>query len=1237
MPALLHEYYKKNFLEARAQLLANAPDHLNAAVSDRLIHEHVLKLMDLDNRERAFLDNVTAGAAKLKDEELIQVHRSLLPLPRVPVQPSASAGKDALAAYETDKRRYDRALEREQSFIQELRRGNSHVLDSIYIGDDEEIPAEKILAALGEALGPAAEKAILETPLKLPMLYPDLPAERTWQPRKEEIDALIEKHTHSGDRTRDAENRRLLDRAGQILENIKPEVLEAVNDSFNASPKGGFSVDSIVEGRAGTAIHRGLELLDSKGLFTDISAPTYTTNTGAPMHNGTTDTLNRPLRQEDWAVLDTLKDSEGFGLSQATREALVSIENHMKQLDYRSKASRLLNSNLFPPFRPTEEGQKYVHWEQAYKYYAFSPVTNAKIAVGQAVLSGNLEAIAAAVKEYDRVEAITDAMMQTLRSDRLSDEPFYSSNVNSTRSTTRLIPAKYVLDYTNHNKLNSLNVLYSSLQNAKLSVRDLMDDPVGVCEKLADQFLQAGGLDGRPDSIGAALQNGMKGHRVQSPSGTIAASWDQNCLGLFRGLVGIAGLEKDPDRRNKFLAAAHMGLMRATLRIQKEQDLYNTEQQVVNSPTVAGRAMRGVIYQTAALAPETGEKRFNLRSLIEDFSEPLSTRPAEAGPPQPDEPRGIKPEDYPEPPNSTGIPSTTQKNNPDQAHTYSWWKGHAAVQAMVRDTDHVDYRELAGRNAKVLAEAAQEMQFSGSFDSEFVPDLYLLYAWSAQSRLLDNADRAGRTGPDVERFRKSLTETWKLAETPSAKAALYLAANRDALDLLKQGRDGQPTLRDSGEYTDMKDSLDQLLAVHRRLMTGNPENITSVYSRDMDKKLEAAKQNAFRYVRRKMKNGSKPLKKFVYESGVNRAEEGLALWKKLGQTQDELGLRSPAQKLLDESREALLQNRADPAWVEKDGLKTLAKLLYADSLIQAGMPPEEQKSCLTGAKLESGAQAICEQLAAEKKLWDKNGPVTHALRQDESFRRFADKWAVPMKEAYDKKLAPARLAQAKRDVAKGYALDLACKELGVGDTSPLRTEKYGFLDRTAEEIMKRPDFREVMERMTEGKTLEAVKKLHPLARPFFGNATGTVPTRYAHTVQTLAYEKRCAALAAEASLRCGGKKPGQKQIGQNQIDRKKIDQLADTLRKNPDFRRFIADKVRDRNPDEVETMVKELAKPEIQRSTVEEITGKVNPPKAARQAQPAVKGQLRPAVKAANPEMQEFKNKLGQMIQSKKS
>ena len=1178
MPNILLNFYNERIAEPRAQMLKDAPNHLDPTVSDRKIHEAVSEMLDLQERETLFLTNLCTVAAKENDEKLRQVYRSLKPLPPAPgAAPPQDGDKKALDDYNKAKRRYDSQLSAETEFIKKVRNGNPLAFSTIYgtdkTGEYVQLPVGTVVEAFDKVLSDEASKSVVDLPIILKNSLSSLPKETTHRPRQGEIDELIAKHTHTGDPVQNAKNRELLDRAGQILENIKPEVLYALNYNYSTSPPGSHSVDAILEGRSGTLIHHGLELLDGNESFKDLVKPADKTSSGAPL-NTMSDSFTKELSEQELNYLH----GQDLGLSEETRNVMRSIMKQMDDLKYRDYGSSLLNRSKFPLSQPTEIGERYIFTEHAQKYYAFVPVVRTKQAVAAAVRSGDMKALADAVKKYDRIEKLTDDMMETLRSDRVSHEPVFSSNLDSTRENTLLIPAKYVTQLSNHIKLNSLFVLHANLINAKLSLDDLMKDPMGVCEKLGEQYLKAG-LDGRPENVGAGLENGLKRVSLQQDLTPMSTEWSKLHIGFFRGVMGLAGMEKDPVRRDKFLAAAHLGFMRAAERIRAEDKLLQTQNQVMASQTGAAKAMRGVIYQTAALAPETGEKRFNLRKLMEDFSQPVPTRPGE-GEPQPDEPQNIENEKYPAPPDPDAYPSNAQMQNPDRNHKYSWWNGHTAVQEMIRNPGSVDFQELAGRNARVVAEANREKQLSGSFDSRFQPDLYLLHAWSAQDRLLRNASAADQLKPGFGDFQDSLKNTWKLAKDPDVKIALYAAANYDELDLLKQGRTKQATLRDSTEYSDMKRSLNSLLEAGRHLRTGNAEKIELLSRTNYIERLEDAKRDAFRYVRLKLKNGTKTYDDFVYDSGVARAQEGLELWRKLGKMEDDLGLRSPAQKLLDESREALLMNRAKPAWVEKqEGLKTLAKLIYADSLVQAGLSREEQEQYLTEDKLEEYTQRICSDLQSVRKLWDKKGPVTHALRQDESFRQFADRWAKPLKAEYDKTFGDARLQKAREDFCKGFAMDRVAENLEIPDHC--RTADNELLQQMSEDLMKQPEFKEVMDRLMAGRSAEELRKLHAPAAPATGANVDTSKTIYHHARDTLVYEKRCAVLAAEASLR--GKKADQKQI----------DQLAAALRNKPSFQIYIQSKVENLSPREVAELINGLVSPETRSQVLTEIASNV--------------------------------------------
>ena len=89
------------------------------------------------------------------------------------------------------------------------------------------------------------------------------------------------------------------------------------------------------------------------------------------------------------------------------------------------------------------------------------------------------------------------------------------------------------------------------------------------------------------------------------------------------------------------------------------------------------------------------------------------------------------------------VPGIHPKNAaPDQIR-YAWQNEKDALNQYADGSRLYDWTELASRNRKVLEDAAQEQKNSATYRHRFDPDLYLIHAFHAQSRLAKNAGLHG--------------------------------------------------------------------------------------------------------------------------------------------------------------------------------------------------------------------------------------------------------------------------------------------------------------------------------------------------------------------------------------------------------------------------------------------------------------------------------------------------------------
>lgn len=83
---------------------------------------------------------------------------------------------------------------------------------------------------------------------------------------------------------------------------------------------------------------------------------------------------------------------------------------------------------------------------------------------------------------------------------------------------------------------------------------------------------------------------------------------------------------------------------------------------------------------------------------------------------------------------------------------------------------------------------------------------------------------------------------------------------------------------------------------------------------------------------------------------------------------DLLGFRSPAQKLIDDTRLEVFNGRRENDWTNEKAEKAAAKLMYAMTVTHKGGSPEEQQKQLDPQKIETGIAFIRRQDAFKQMM-----------------------------------------------------------------------------------------------------------------------------------------------------------------------------------------------------------------------------------------------------------------------------
>lgn len=1139
---LLEHYNKKR----AAVNNIHAPDEKDRKVTHQELYDFVTAKRTASYAVSGLCKRVAERLGRLSEEELGALYDKIKkPEAPKPEAPEPDAGKRGRNRQAQGKKPLTR-----EDFIRNLKTGARPGM--LFNADNFGLGMGDLLKAYEDAMGPAVTEELVSLPDPVAPMDPKFP-NKNHRPLHDTVEAAKNRLTKGLSAQEAKPIQELMAEVDRCLEVADPAAQNYVHMTYTGQITDGdrtVDYENVLNNRSGNITKEGFDLL-AGGRFRDKVRSVVKRDNTFSFEIGETDRLNGPLSEEDRRVLAEESKNPDAGLSQDTLNAVDEIEKQFDKLDYLSGGAAPMRYAEIQ-LRPSETGDEAVYGsEDGGKLYAFAPLHVARQALVNALETGSEEEIRRRVENYREKERIFQSMMDTIHSEKLSQEPISSANVESTRDAVTTIPGQYTLDYMGHHKLNALYINYGYAKNTNNSMKELARDPYGAMMKAAKTYADAAGPDAKTPNIGANLMLCMRAY-PNSAESSIMGTWRFSLEGgMGRGILGVAGLEKDPQRRAKYLARANLATLAATKQIEDVM-LKRTEvlDRVLTGKAKDSRAKRQAIYRNAAIRPERGPEAFSMSKIVDEFSK-------------------------------TGAQAEDWKRNLD---TEFFANGSSM---------YVDLKELAGRNKKLLADARREQIRSGSYDTHFNPDEYLLSAFQQQSRLLEKTAERPVKPDGWEELRESVLKTHELAEDPDVRASLALGAelvkDKDFLSLLKTDKGDQIQSGDSAEYRSMREKLDEVRDAVSALKTGDPEKLNALYGHSMIDSIAEAKSSAFDYYRLKLKDGTKT--SFWYKSGLKRAQEGRKVFQTLQKFQKEHGLLSPAQERWENARMTLLEHRSDPNWPKEDRDRTLCELVYTRSILDAGIPAEHQSSLLEAGRVERGYKKIkTELLNRFEERGAMNELMEEAIQDNKEFRRRINPLATSWHNAYEKQMTPRRLEAERQRLRRNYAMTIACKELQITSNFPSFTEKNPDVAKRADEILKRPLFRETMERIMAGKVLATLQREND--GTLSGNS-GDRESQYFKVSQTIRYERKCAALAVDNMYKLQNREPSDEVRSRD----------VETLYQNREFRQACGNLLDRANGEKIMTMIDDLDKPQIRNRTVEQLSEIAG--KAARQAREA--------------------------------
>ena len=1002
------------------------------------------------------------------------------------------------------------------------------------------------------------------------------------EPYKKQIEALKQKALLEQPEAIES-TAKMLDQVNGYLSRVSEEFREYLHGYDSDRKNGSNKLNKMNDWTAAPLVLRGQQTLAGgkfNGTFKNAaSEEEKARNTGKTFMVTDKNFLAKPLTAAD---VTSLKNTP-VPLSQTAVDAAEKIYGTMGTLDYS-------NHNVIMPAGDiqTHKGQKpedpFFRGEQGTKYYAFWPLIDKKNALGAAVEEGNLEKIEIAAEEYKKTEDKFTSMMDTLKDPKLGGNKMFDGNVNSTRGSSPNMPMKFVQDNTSHNQLNSMFCLHGMAKNFNVNVMDMVKDPVNTTLKACQNYVDTRGIDAK-STIGGKLCWGLQEVVADDQQAThhtgFADDWESYFEGpRTRGLAGVVNLEPDPQKRAEYMALHSLGAYAAHTEIKKEKERFNVMSEIAAGDAPNAGEKRAAMYRNAAILPPD---QFSMAKMADVFMD---------------------------------------AKNPER------WRTELDVSAMTKGDNlyKLDYADLATRTQEVLRQHDAEKIESSAYRSAFNKDEYVLNAFHVYTQILANAKGKAdlQASEKFKAFEQSVKNMPNLVTNPDVKAlmACTLKTMEDPNyfnPLTTDKSDRVFGKKDSDEYINMKDSLnlvDRYLNIVKNGPKDNKEALATGKGGNFAEKLAEAAEDSFEYARLKTNNGEKT--SFSAASGARRVEESLVAIRRIHKIQDELGLRSPAQKLYDDARMELLTKRHDKAWMREHGMETVAKVIHAKRAIDAKIPAEDQAAAFAPenwqkeyGKLKNRKEFREFVAGAGPEVDDMAESV---LKGDKYFTKVTGDMSKTLTAAYRKHVVEPREAHkfdnAKEEFMQGWAMEVAAKKLGL--TTRRMFDENPALQAKAREVRNDPKFKEVVGEMMKGKTNEELHKLKTAHIKTYSNVE-----TYEVAEKRIDYEKKCAEIIVNNTM-------GERLDKMNPEDRRKeMDVQIARCREMPAFRNVMNERFEDvLNPNSAERMIRQMDNPQKQNELWDDMITAQNEIMNAEAAKPAPLPR-QPQAEQNNPEVQQ--------------
>ena len=535
--------------------------------------------------------------------------------------------------------------------------------------------------------------------------------------------------------------------------------------------------------------------------------------------------------------------------------------------------------------------------EQAYKLYAYSPLDKARNKLAAAVESKDMLRIREEHEKYKETKKVYDKMLKTVKKHPTG---LSAGNINSTRpmanNAVNPLPLEHMQDFVGHSQLNGLYCLYALGKNTNSTPAQLLEDPIKVMSDAGEQYTQENGLNSR-QTTGEKLFWGLSESTCDNFSHPWTGHTGQLCT---RAFDNIACMAEDPQEQNRIAGVGQLALAAGTVPVNKHIKAWEKVYK-------CSKEQRNVMLQHAVLLPAD---EFDPLAYGEAFSKPD-------------------------------------------------WKEKLDTGALIdrmKQEGKLDYDKLADRVEEIAAEAQNCKQEVGSkFDRD-----KLIYA--SHKMFKEIIKKATPQERETEGFKKLENYTNKMLLTTEIFKEAQEGLEED-MDIQKQDKKGVFL---SSTNTDEHDKMVRSQNTFRyklMQMQGKPlPDSISEEDREFLKTIslkdayETARDATFDYAVKKTDKGRSTF--FVHNTGSQRYHSAMDSLEVMDSMADTLELRSPAQKMIDETRLEIFNGRRQRDWTNEKAEKAAAKLMYAMTIAHQTDSPEEQKKKLTPKKIEDGVTFI---------------------------------------------------------------------------------------------------------------------------------------------------------------------------------------------------------------------------------------------------------------------------------------